>query len=92
VFDGNTTRETYESALEAESDGELHTHFGLDSGPLSGEWADGLTPKALAESLGLDYESLTDYEGSELSEVYETAFYDAYYDEILRIARYQTED
>ena len=63
------------------------------SAPLSGEWADGMTPALLLEELGAQDVSEDDYDldgfNNELCDAYEQAYYDAWRDEVLRMARYQ---
>lgn len=90
VFDGNTTDETYQTwaRMLADGDPEMWDHY---ASPLSGEYADGLTPRSLVESLDLDNDSLTDEERTELCDAYEDAHRDAWHDEVERVAGYQAE-
>lgn len=91
VFDGNTDEESYRAAIKMDEDGDPEYFDYFDApAPLSGEWADGLTPASLVDELG--YTELTDEEVSEVADAYETAFNDAHRDEVLRIARVQLED
>lgn len=90
--------------LDDEGDPDWWDHFGPASAPLSGEWADGMTPSGLARSVGLPYcdpelaglEWLgTDADAQVMDEIcdaYEQAYYDAWRDEVLRMARYQVGD
>ena len=57
------------------------------SGPLSGEWADGMTPARLCEEVVGHYDAGDDTDA--LCDAYEQAYYDAWRDEVLRMARYQ---
>lgn len=56
VVDGNTTKETARRLLQGIEEGDPEVMDTLPSSPLSGEWADGLTPSDLLDSFGLDEE------------------------------------
>lgn len=55
VFDGNTSRETYERVLKGIEDGDPEIYDAYRLPDLSGEDADGMTPVGLAAVLGLDF-------------------------------------
>ena len=91
VFDGNTDPETLRECLrmDEEGDPEFDDHWGgMD--PLSGEWADGLTPETLFDALGVEREGreeeLSESARDEIESSYEMAFRDAHRDEVLRTA------
>ena len=65
--------------------------WGPASGPLSGEWADGMTPCGLVQELDYDPGDVDNAGVDALCDAYETAYYDAWRDEVLRMARYQVE-
>ena len=92
VFDGNTPHEDYVGALEEDGD-DWWELYGPDTGPLSGEWADGMTPDGLFRELGqaIDFADPDQYERdlAPLCDAYEQAYYAAWRDEVLRMARYQ---
>lgn len=92
-FDGNTSIDDYRACVTMDADGapEWSDYFGAPD-PLSGEWADALTPRDLARECGLsadDFDDQYDYAAaeSELCEAYEQAHGDAYRDRLLTIAR-----
>jgi hypothetical protein len=86
VFDGNTSDETYRECvrMDEEGDPEWFDYFGPTSGPLSGEWADSLTPAALAEAIGLDDPSPEVLD--DVCRTYEDAYDNAWRDEVMRVA------
>lgn len=91
VFDGNTDEATLRECLrmDEEGDPEFDDHWGsLD--PLSGEWADGLTPETLFDELDIEREgceeSLSEWVREEIETAYEEGFRDAHRDEVLRSA------
>lgn len=90
VFDGNTTTEQYRRFLVGieEGDPEVLDEYGPRS-PLSGEFADDMTPYSLAQELGLDYDSEPTHDMDNICDEYETAYYDAYWQELERVTRLQ---
>jgi hypothetical protein len=86
VFDGNTPRETYEWVLKGYEDGDPEV-LDMEPAPLSGEWADSPTPSSLVKELDL---AETEDEETILRE-YEEAYSVAFWHEVIRVARYQTE-
>jgi len=97
VFDGNTDQATYVRCLELDEEGapEWFDMFGPSSGPLSGEWADGMTPARLADELDVSTDAAwgEDPDGdpellAELCDAYEQAYNEAWRDEVLRTALY----
>lgn len=87
VIDGNTSEETKLLALKLDEDGdpEFYDRFGTPD-PLSGEWADGLTPDGLLRELGLSPEFVEDWQSAEICNAYEESFRDSHRDEVLRSA------
>lgn len=89
-FDGNTTTTTYRAVLAGLDDGDPAILDTLPSADLSGEFAEGRTPKTLAEDCGL-----ADAEGEiveELCNAYEEAFNTAAEQEIERVCHYHLDD
>ena len=96
VTDGNTTDATYRDIIDRDEEGdpEWWDRYGPASGPLSGEWADDMSPDSLLRELGIDLGTLQDWDSSQefeasVCDAYEQAYYDAWRDEVLRMARYQ---
>lgn len=89
VFDGNTSDETWTEARRALDEGDPAA-WDAYSSPLSGEWADGLTPTALMEQLGV--EDATDEATDEACTAYEQAHSEAWADEIDRAIAAHFED
>lgn len=91
VFDGNTTEETWRSwrTMRADNDPTV-----WDSYPsaLSGELADDLTPRALLADLGVDPDSVSDEECTEVCDAYEAAHTEAWADEVDRAIAAHFED
>lgn len=86
VFDGNTTRETYEHVLKGIEDVDPMVMDMYRVPDLSGEWADGMTPDALINELGIDpYSDDADTACDE----WEQAVWDGFWEEVERVARYQ---
>jgi hypothetical protein len=89
-------------AIQRDNLGELFELYDI-AGPLSGEWADGMTPDYLMESIGapepevpegsswLDVANAYELQ-NEVCDAYEQAYYDAWREEVLRMARYQVGD
>lgn len=84
VFDGNTSAETARDALRKLRDGDPAADDYLPSGPLSGEWADELTPDTLARTLTA--RNLDDDTRDEIADAYETAWHAAVAAEVERTA------
>lgn len=87
VFDGNTTEETWTAWRTMRNDGdpEVWDHY---AAPLSGEWADGLTPRAILEDYDVELDDVSEEVRDEMSDemcaAYEQAHSDAWGDEIDR--------
>src|SRR5690348_7311418 len=84
-FDGNTPDETYVYVLTGIENGDPEVLDTFPSAPLSGEWADNMTPTKLCEELGLDAhaEATFNPEGfDELCSAYEDGFSEAVHHEI----------
>lgn len=94
VFDGNTTDETYRAFLRGWEDGDPETMdaYAPTSGWLSGEWADARTARDLQLDLGIDDEDPDGEILAEACDAYEGAAEDAYWTELERVARLQTQD
>lgn len=86
-FDGNTEDITFQIVLKGIEDGDPAVMDSFPSSPLSGEWADDLTPAQLFEDLDMSGEE--DY-ADDVLRAFEDAFSSAAHDEIERVARYQT--
>lgn len=87
-FDGNTNASEHAECVRMDEEGDpaWDDTFGARA-PLSGEWADELTPAALTGALSIDADSdLAD----EACKIYEATYYEAYRDEVLRVAREMT--
>ena len=92
VFDGNTDPATYAECVRMDDDGdpEWFDWYGPQGGPLSGEWADGMTIGRLADELGLS--DLVDPDVlDDLARVYEDAFDQGWHDEVMRVALYHVD-
>lgn len=91
TFDGNTSAETYRTFLRMHEDGDpAIEQFDTMTGWLSGEYAGEPSPTTLAHDLDLD---LDDHDAIDAAcEAYEEAADEAYWDELVRVARLQTED
>jgi hypothetical protein len=72
--------------LDEDGDPEWYEYWGAPA-PLSGEFADSMTPKRLLEEMDLDLDTVTDVEEQEICDAYENAFVDAHRDEVIRLAR-----
>jgi hypothetical protein len=83
AFDGNTTEATWSAARRMYDEGDPALWDGYQS-PLSGEWADGLTPDSLMDDLGIIARTATDEGHDELCTAYETAHSQAWADEVGR--------
>jgi hypothetical protein len=83
VIDGNTSAETAQAIVRGYEDGDPGIMDMMPS-PLSGEWADGMTPARLYESLGIpDANAWSD----EVCDMYEAAYAQAYWDQVIADAR-----
>lgn len=96
VTDGNTDPETYRRLLAGIEDGDPEIMDELPHADLSGEWADGYTPRQLVEDCDLDADEVEAEDGTrlisvetELCDAYEEAFSVAVEAEIVRACRYQ---
>lgn len=80
VIDGNTSDETCRAILASIEDGDGEFIDSIPS-PLSGEWADGLTPRGILAEVaaeGVDADDIDDAEEDEILTAFELAFQDAY--------------
>jgi hypothetical protein len=87
-FNGHTDESAYRRTLEGITAGDPAVYDTFPSAPLSGEWADGLTPAGLLELLGLERD---DEDGDALCAMYEDGYGVAVSDEIERQCRFQLE-
>lgn len=87
AVDGNTSTETLAHILRLAADGESLTE-GM-SAPLSGEWAGGLTEEDVFDASGWEPGpgSYDDDMAAEILDAFESAYWQAAEDEILRAAR-----
>ena len=85
AFDGNTSESTYKKVLEWYDDGDPELYDHLHGPDLSGQWADDFTLLDLADSLGLDDSEDVSY----YADIWEMAASEAYWDEIIRVCKYQ---
>ena len=92
VFDGGTSQENYRTFLTMWDDGdpEMGDVYGPTTGWLSGEWADAMTPRALADDLGIEQDDMWAIE--EACDAYEDAAESAYWSELERVARLQVSE
>ena len=81
VIDGNTTVEECLRIVEGYGDGD-HEIMDLAMSPLSGEWS-GESITEIGDSYGID---LSD---GDVAERFESGFYGGFWDEVLKIAKYQ---
>src|SRR5262249_48651513 len=86
-FDGNTSEDTYRRVLQGIEEGDPAVMDTLPSCPLSGEWADEITPRGLFEDLGMSGDE--DYADDVLN-AYEDGFSQGATDELVRVARVMT--
>lgn len=84
VIDGNTSEETARRILQGLEDGDPEIIDGLPSGPLSGEWADGLLPRDVLGWYGLLED---DDEADDVLRAYEDGWSEGMVDEVERAAR-----
>jgi hypothetical protein len=88
-FDGNSSEDAMRAFLVGIEEGDPAVMDTLPSAPLSGEWADDLTPHSLfVELAGMEYDNtLTDALCDELCSAYELAYMTAAENEAVRYAR-----
>jgi hypothetical protein len=84
VIDGNTTEHTARAILQGLEEGDPETLDGLPSGPLSGEYADGLLPRDVLGWYGLLED---DAEADDVLRAYEDGWSEGMVDEAERSAR-----
>jgi hypothetical protein len=82
VTDGDTDDATYRRLFVGIEDFDPEVLDALPHADLSGEWADGMTPKSLAEACGYDWYEDEDFDSEALCDAYETAFEQACQDAI----------
>lgn len=88
VIDGNTSVEQCRAILKGYEKGDPKIMY-MEPSPLSGEWANSTTPNSIAADFKVDPES---GEAADLFDAYEEAFSRGYWDEVIRSAKYQTEE
>lgn len=87
AFDGGTADHIYRAFLAGYEDGDPMVMGYYDhAGPLSGEWADGLTPAGLLSAVGVDPDDAPEWVEREVCDAYELAFDAAYWGELQRVA------
>jgi hypothetical protein len=93
VFDGNTTRATYEWAARGIDDGDpaVLNVIGQDGPSLYGRNAE-FTARDLCDKIGVDYDLTETAEVDQIADAYEQEAGDAFWAEVERAARYQLED
>ena len=84
AFDGNTTEATYKRFLQGFEDGDPEIMDAYDVSPLSGEWSGESITELLGDLIEEDEDSEED-----ILDAYETAFQDAYWNELQRVANLQ---
>lgn len=88
VFDGNTSAETYAKWREMLDEGDPDVYDAYRS-PLSGEYADDMTPQRLLSDIGVT--DADDWQEDALCRAYEEAHLEAWSLEVGRIVTYHTE-
>ena len=86
VIDGNTTDDACAEILRMDADGDPALYDALPGGPLSGEWADSMTPAILMGMVGasnLPDTAATDMIVDDVCEAYERAWYDAMREQVI---------
>lgn len=87
-FDGNTTAATYAATLRGIEEGDPAVYDTFPGSPLSGEYADGMTPSRLAAELGLAAPddgiagSSEELAAAELADAVCTAYEEGYHDAV----------
>lgn len=87
-FDGNTPTEAYQSFLIGYEKGDPLVLDTLPGAPLSGEWAESMTPSKLLEELGVRETAAGWDAHGDLVQAYEDGFYEASQTYIVNVARY----
>ena len=82
VIDGNTSRAVAERIVTGYEDGDPAV-LDIEPEPLSGEWADSMTPALLGSELGISDPD----DVYAACEEYESSFREAYWGEVIRSAR-----
>lgn len=93
VFDGNTSLDTYARVLAGLHDGDPEVLDALPSPDLSGQWADGYTPRQLFEDVGASPGDASFWPEamSDLCDQYDLGFTGAVHETVEREAREQVE-
>jgi hypothetical protein len=88
VIDGNTTAETAQGIVRGYEDGDPMV-MDMQPAPLSGEWADSMTPQELIHELtGEEYDLHSDeFVKDAACDAYEHAYSQAYWDQVVSDAR-----
>jgi len=84
VLDGNSSEETARALLEGIEDGDPMVLDSLPSSPLSGEWADSLTPADVLAELSMDED---DARADDVLSAFEDGYSRGVVDEVARSAR-----
>lgn len=85
VVDGNSSADTLRAVIQASDDGEFFNTIVPElSGPLSGEFADGWTPRDLASALDIS-EDREDFD--DICSAFEDGYYEGFEAEAARSAR-----
>jgi hypothetical protein len=91
AFDGNTATHIYAAFLAGYEAGDPMVMDYYDpAGPLSGEWADGMTPGDLLRSVGIDPHDHDVALADDVCAEFEQRFADAYWTELQRVALIHT--
>lgn len=90
VFDGNTSRETYEAAVRGMDDGDpaVLDVLGVHEPDLHGDF----TTRDLCEEIGVNYDLAETRDVDKIADAYREAAWEAYWPEVERAARYQLSD
>ena len=86
VFNGNTSEDYARRILTGYEDGDPEV-MDIEPSPLSGEWADGPTPRDVYAYLGMSETFETDDPAGQLLTDYELGFSEGYWTEVTRSAR-----
>jgi hypothetical protein len=91
MFDGNTTDDTYRRILQGIEEGDPAVYDELPEADLSGQWADTITPRGVAElvasTIGVDVQRMSNDEIDRVADAYVDGFNDAVVREVERFAR-----
>ena len=92
AFVGNTPKEAYAAVLQGLKDGDPEIMDAYSVSPLSGEWAGESIPELLGDLLDMVDESHRDSLEihAEILNAYDDGFQTSYWEELERVARYQT--